>query len=398
MQTPYLKFLQTKKGLRAVFQQENGRLLCRIFQGQTTDVPILIAENTLPYFSLCSYREYTYLLYTSAQGEVILSASKDLYRWEPRTLFRQERPAPTYYFMAPQQDALHLIYHQPMGNTGLHSLMYTVFQQGQCQKPYCIDHFLPSPPEIFRAKRLGENHLILYYRSAKTTLSARELLLSPFTVGSLSPLIQTSSPWLDVSVHDHGEKIHVLYLARNLFRTQVLYRYRQTASISRPRLIWEGVGCSSCLLTQEQERVCLLWTAGGETFRCLSADNGHTFGPVESMTEEFPYPLEKGQLVTEDTAFFAEETLGNKEWYYLPKNISTASADRIAAAESGPSAAELAHLLAQQKEELSQWKQKAAQLESRLSALHQENLHLRERTTPPEEPSEPTAEEPTVET
>lgn len=390
MQTPYLKFLHTQKGSRAVFHQENGRIFCRVLSGSAA-APILIAENTLPRFSLCCYRDHTYLLYTTQQGEVILSASPDLYRWEPRLLFHQENRHPVTYFMVPQPDALHLIYHQPMGNNGIHALMYTVYRQGQCQKPYCIDHFLPSPPAGFQAKRLSENHLILYYRSAKTTLSARELLLSPFTVGSLSPLAQTSSPWLDLSIHDHGEKIHLLYLVRNLFRTQVLYRYRQTSAMSRPRLIWEGVGCNSCLLTQQKESLSLLWTAGGETFRCISADNGHTFGPVESLTEDLPPALEKAQLITDQTDAFSEETLGNTEWFYIPDTVSfQREPSCISAAENHT--AELSRLLSQKDQEFHQldqkWRQQVSQLESRLSALRLENESLRQKISEPPETEE----------
>ncbi|MBM6830165.1 hypothetical protein H9X85_11290 [Anaerotignum lactatifermentans] len=392
MQTPYLKFLHTPKGSDAVFYQEKDRIFCRILHGQAA-APLLLAEHTLPRFSLCRYRDYTYLLYTTQQGEVTLSASPDLYRWEPRVLFRQESRQPISYFMVPQQDALHLIYHQPIGNTGIHGLMYTVYRQGQCQKPYCIDHFLPSPSIIFQAKRLSENHLILYYRSAKTTLSARELLLSPFTVGSLSPLAQTSSPWLDLSIHDHGEKIHLLYLVRNLFRTQVLYRYRQTSAMSRPRLIWEGVGCTSCLLTQQKEVLSLLWTAGGETFRCISTDNGHTFGPVESLTEDLPPALEKGRLVSDPSESFAEETLGNPEWFYLPDGISSQSEQQsISAAEAHRE--ELSRLLSQKETQMQQaeqnWRQQMAQLEARLSSLRLENERLRQKEAPSasEAPSE----------
>lgn len=394
MQTPYLKFLHTQKGARAIFHQENGRIFCRVFQDQATATPILIAENTLPRFSLCYYREHIYLLYTTQQGEVILSASPDFYRWEPRLLFHQENRQPITYFMAPQPDALHLIYHQPVGGSGIHALMYTVYRQGQCQKPYCIDHFLPSPPTVFQAKRLSENHLILYYRSAKTTLSARELLLSPFTVGSLSPLAQTSAPWLDLSIHDHGEKIHLLYLVRNLFRTQVLYRYRQTSAMSRPRLIWEGIGCSSCLLTQQEDALSLLWTAGGETFRCLSTDNGHTFGPVESLTEYLPTALEKGQFLTDRADAFAEETFGSPEWFYIPGGLSRKDEPgTLSAAEN--STTELSKLLSQKDEEFHQmdqkWKTHVSQLENRLSSLLLENESLREKISASAEENTPSS-------
>lgn len=389
MQTPFTKFLQTKSGVCAVFQQENGNIFCRILQGNEPGNSILLAEKTRPYFSLCRYQDYTYLLFVTQNGELTLSASADLCHWEPRILQQQSSLGTGNYFMIPQQDAFHLIYHKPIYPNGIHALLYAVFRQGTWQKPYCLDHFLPMPNIAFQAKRLKENHVILYYPSGKTAFSARELLLSPFTVGSLSPLIQTSSPAIDVSICESRDRIHILYLVRNLFRTQVLYRYRQTTAISRPRLIWEGIGCDTCMIFQSNHQLSLLWTAGGETFRCVSENDGHTFGPVESLTEFLPFPTRKGELVSDSSFAVTSETLGSEHGFFLPSSAAEnrqISENTLHAAEESSNQINASQSMDAYSQKLfavnEAWQKKVTALESEMENLKQENETLRAALTP----------------
>jgi len=80
MQNPNVKYLKTPQGDIAVFSLEHNRLWCR---RQTSDgryTPFCIAEGVSA-FSLCQYESYTYLLYPTTDGRLILSASSDLMQW-----------------------------------------------------------------------------------------------------------------------------------------------------------------------------------------------------------------------------------------------------------------------------------------------------------------------------
>ena len=170
MQIPNVKYLQTETGQYACFYQENHTIFCRISTKSGWSAPTSVATHVLPLFSLCQYDRHTYLLYTTEAGELILCASGDLSHWEPRTLYQNAGTGSVKYFMIPQKDTFHVVYHVPTEQGGIHSLMYSSFRQGQWQTPYCIDRFLPLPQEIFRARRLGNEHIILYYRSGRNTI------------------------------------------------------------------------------------------------------------------------------------------------------------------------------------------------------------------------------------
>lgn len=59
-------------------------------------------------------------------------------------------------------------------------------------------------------------------------------MLLSHTLGTLTPLVQAQTNFIDISIVNDMERIHTLYIIRNMFRTQVLYQYKQTTAISTP--------------------------------------------------------------------------------------------------------------------------------------------------------------------
>lgn len=398
MQNPNVKYLKTPQGDIAVFSLEHNRLWCR---RQTSDgryTPFCIAEGVSA-FSLCQYESYTYLLYPTTDGRLILSASSDLMQWEPRPLWQasDKRWQNTYCFMAPQKDAFHLFYGVSQPQSGNHVLEYALFQKGQWQPPYQIDHFLPLPGAPFLGRRLGENHVILYYRSHHSTISAREILLSPFTMGSLSPLIQTGGTCTDFSILEDNQQMHILYLSRNLFRNQVVYRCKQGSAVGRPFVLWEsGSACDHCLVYRQQDKIVLFWCANGLPMRCI-CENGTSIGPVERCT--FPFPLQslKGEFIGASDPF-AAEAIGDRQNNFHPaifsENTPSLSQPQLYAAstpapspvreEENNELEELRALLSQRSEEISavnaKWKAQVDALQEKLAAY--ENAESTENNTP----------------
>ena len=262
MQNPYVKYLKTKNGYFYLFYYEHGNIFCRSFSHDGWTVPQKIAEKASPVFSVCQYEAITYLLYSGGEGQLYLASSADFASWEHRPLRNGISPTDrTRFFLLPTKEAFHIIYHLPTEATGVDSLVYSVFRNGQWEKPYQIDRFLPLKQTPFLARRLSDAHIILYYRTGRNVLSAREMLLTPYTIGSVTPLIQTPTPCTDLSIINDTERIHILYFVRNMFRTQVVYQYKHTVAISTPRILWEDTNCENCLAYQENGRLILMWTA-----------------------------------------------------------------------------------------------------------------------------------------
>ena len=174
MQNPYVKYLKTKNGYFYLFYYEHGNIFCRSFSHDGWTVPQKIAEKASPVFSVCQYEAITYLLYSGGEGQLYLASSADFASWEHRPLRNGTSPTDrTRFFLLPSKEAFHIIYHLPTEATGVDSLVYSVFRNGQWEKPYQIDRFLPLKQTPFLARRLSDAHIIFITAPAETS-SAQE--------------------------------------------------------------------------------------------------------------------------------------------------------------------------------------------------------------------------------
>ena len=309
MQNPNVKYVKTATGNLFVFYLENGAIFCQQYTQNNFSPPLMIAEKIIGMFSVCQYSNTTYVLYCQTDGKLHMSVSKDHTHWDETVVMENpQNSGKGKIFLLPTETSFHMIYHLPTASTGIDSLLYTQYENSSWGKPYQIDRFMPYGKNPFFARRLSNDHIILYYRTSRNIWSAREMLLSPYTMGSLTPMIQTHSPYIDISIVNSKERIHILYCIRTMFRTQVVYQYKQTSIISTPRVIWDDVNCDQCIAHIEKDSLILMWTANNIPMRCISKDQGATFGIAEKFTDKFPARCIKCELIgADDVAFNATE-------------------------------------------------------------------------------------------
>ena len=320
MQNPNVKYLKMSNGYFCVFYRENNALFFKTNMNNGWSSPQILAERMGSTFSICQHGQAYYVLYCSLEGNLYIITTQDFVNWEHKALPPNTSCAnASRFFLVPDEESLHLIYSLPTETRGVESLVYISYSNGQWEKPYPIDRFIPFGRTSFLARRLRKEHIILYYRTARSTWSAREMLLTPFTMGSLTPMIQAPTNFIDISIVNDTERIHFLYTVRSMFRTQVVYQYKQATAISTPRILWEDANCDNCLAFLEHEKVVLMWTVNGQPLRCTSENNGATFGVVERYTGNFPARCTKGEVLgAEAGELNAMETYGDLSRSFQP--------------------------------------------------------------------------------
>lgn len=414
MQSPHLKYFQGKNQDLYLFFHETGTLYYKALTLGGWSHTQILAEKTGPMFSIAYYENQVFVLYSSIDGMLMLAKTTDFNHWERRQLLPEKRDlSRTKFFMSPDQNAFHLIYHLPTENTGIHSLIYASFQNGEWTNSYQIDRFMPFVGESFLTGQVSRNHVIVYYRTARNVISAREMLFSPYTIGSVNPIIQTPYPCVDISIINDSQRIHLLYIVKGMFRSQVVYQYKQSASISTPRVIWEDVSCENCMVFQEKGQLKLMWISGGQPYLCVSENNGGNFLAVEKYTASFPKHVVKGQFIQanpEGAPIQAAEALGDsREGYAMAvfgagQNVTTqpvminaasssntfensmlqqtASQEDNVYLEQQEQIEELTRLLSQRSEEITEvnarWKEQTQALEQEIIAL-QRSLYMQQQ-------------------
>ncbi len=410
MQIPYVKYLKTKNQDTLLVYFERNALFFKIGTNSGWSHAQMIADEVNPSFALSYYNGEAFLLYSTRLGELYIVRTSDFVKWDRKQISIEKKDlSQTKFFMTTDQSALHLFYHLPTETAGVHALIYTVFRNGKWEKPCQIDRFLPFGQTPFLTGKRNPRHIMLYYRSARNVVTVREMLLSPSTIGSMYPVIQTPYPCTDLSIIQDEERIHMLYIVKNFFRSQVIYQYKQATSISAPRVLWEGGSCEQCLIFQRNHKLEAMWIAGGQPYCCQSVDNGNRFSPIERYTAFFPYHCIKGELLTEDkTVLNASEAFGDGQNGFqlavfapaapvilLENDIMAASRESDAyfatkQQSKNQQIEELTKLLVRRGEELAnlnmRWRERQNQIETekqnlmaQVSALETENIRLQEK-------------------
>lgn len=290
MREQTVKYLRTPNNELFCFFYENNAIYYRIYDQNRWYEIHELAQNTIPCFSLCCGEDSIFVLYQLKDGTIHISRTKNGRNWDDKILFENQSCDPPYsnFFISADKNRLHLIYNVVNKGTPMHTLMYTAFENGQWEKPSEIDKFYPFGKTPFFASALGKHHILLYYKSNEMTVCSREILLFPFTIGTLNTLIRTSYQCIDYSFIADENKIHMLYIIRGFFTCQVIYQFKQASRISPPCVLWEGSYCESCCLFKINNTLWFLWTAKSQPYCCTSDNNGKSFSHVTAYGKWFP--------------------------------------------------------------------------------------------------------------
>lgn len=420
MQSTHVKYLKLNQQNLCILYHELNTLYYKVSTQNGWSHPQALATNVSPMFSIAERENCAYVLYSTLEGNMILAKTTNFNHWDYNQIISGKKDLTrTKFFIIPEENRFHMIYHLPTELTGVHSLVYAVSDNSQWDTPYKIDRIMPFSSVPFFAKKVKSNHIILYYRTARNVISAREMLLSPHTMGSVNPIIQTPYPCIDLSILNDAERIHLLYIVKGMFRCQVVYQYKEATSISTPRVLWEDANCENCTIYEKDTQLHLMWIANGQPYHCSSTNNGGSFQAVEKYTTVFPRKCIKGEFITAEQmpSFHAAELYGDADNNYQPIQMiskeqkttqifsvpqaNTVAAPNISATEHHKNADiypqsistfqitpeplqqqidELSRLLAQRSEEIgsinAKWRETVSQLEQELLAEKSKSSNL----------------------
>ena len=136
MQNPYVKYLKTKMATFIFFIMNTAIFSVAAFPMTAGQCRRKLRRKPLLFFSVCQYEAIIYLLYSGGEGQLYLASSADFANWEHRPLRNGTSPTDrTRFFLLPSKEAFHIIYHLPTEATGVDSLVYSVFRNGQWKNP-----------------------------------------------------------------------------------------------------------------------------------------------------------------------------------------------------------------------------------------------------------------------
>lgn len=321
MENPYIKYLKTMENETLVFYTENNTLLMFEYKPLYSCPFQIIADNITGKFSVCHYQGTTYVTYYKNDGNLYVCTTKNNIDFTHTLCMVQPPNFPLgKVTLIPTDETCYMIYHTPSQYNNIENLVYSQYIDGIWQAQKIIDQMIIgniNNLNPYFTRRLSDEHLILYYMTSKNLWSSKELLISTNTQGNRKTLIQSNSSFVDISIVNTQEKIHVLYIIKNMFKTQVVYQYRQTDAVSPPRVIWESSYCQHCLAYLQGSKLTLMWRINQVLMECISYDEGATFQPVARYKDFYPNKCDKcefysyGENHINTTAIYSNSSKGN---------------------------------------------------------------------------------------
>lgn len=279
MQMQAMRLLRTKTNSLYFFFYSDGKILMKKGEHSCFSVPEVIIEGVSSNFSVCLSPEgEPYVLCISHSGGIYICRETSKL-WEKKlllenTAFQQNTMQFSLFF---QKDKIHLIYSMPSEDGKHHYIMSLICRKGVWEKPYKIDSFLPFRQGGFLIHEIEKNHIVLYYKTQDNKVCSREMLMDPIILGTRNVLIPTSMYCMDLSFLTSQNKIHLAYIVKGSFSSQLLYKNKAQNGISQPIVLFEGQRLESCLLFEMQSRLYLFWMAGGQLFYVVSDHQGESF-------------------------------------------------------------------------------------------------------------------------
>lgn len=319
MENPYIKYLKTDSGNTYIYYTENGNLIMYEYKPLHSCPYEVIATNVVGRFSLSHYDGTTYITYYKNDGNLYVCTTKDNIQFTHTIcMVNPHNFGKGKVFLIPMENTCYMVYNTPTEISNIENLVYSEYVDGVWQSPINIDRLISNGNQNYYARRLSLDHIVFYYKTSKNLWNSKELLISSNTQGKRNTLFQSNSPCIDISIVNTSEKIHMLYITRNMFRTQVVYQYKHTNAISPPRILWEGNYCQHCLAFLEGSKLTLMWRINQVFMECVSYDEGVTFSPVSRYSGLYPSKCEKGEYVASggisefnSTGFYADSIRGN---------------------------------------------------------------------------------------
>jgi hypothetical protein len=195
-----------------------------------------------------------------------------------------------------QEDGITIIYNQPSEERGSCLYKRRLTDEGW-EAPERIDY---NRGGVFEVQRLGRDHILLFYQTRGTewNLCCREI--TPNKTGALKSIFSTNYHIADTSFLTTQDAIHALFVVKNMFGSQLIYRRNATGEFSAPLVLNEAQRLENCLLYIVRGKLYVSFMQAGSLFFCVSCDMGATFDRPRRYLSKFCHHPAKARYVSEE--------------------------------------------------------------------------------------------------
>jgi hypothetical protein len=273
------------------------------------------AKNARDNFTVTEDGGVLHLFCQDAQGDIIL-ATLDVggEKWASRVVLKNQLDRIHSIVLHPiiTETGLTIIYNTPgTEDRGSFLSIQNLDAKGQWSKATRLDKFFASGPSLFEVQRVSKNHLILFYQKRGQENNLGYMEITPEQQGNYNIFFTTNYFVSDSSYLTTENGIHLLFVVKSMFSSQLIYRKKMDDEISNPIVLHEAQRIENCLLYFAKGSLYAAFLAAGQLCQCVSLDKGNSFSRPVRYKYKFCQNPEKANFSSqtpqsEDTAFLRQ--------------------------------------------------------------------------------------------
>jgi hypothetical protein len=262
---------------------------------------------------------FIYLVCQDSVGDLSISNNKNG-SWESRVILKNQAASIYKISMQPifTQTGMSLIYNIPSQDDKGHNLVLQSLNDSGVWSPAArIDKFYATHGKMYQLQMLNSSHGILFYqtRGTENILGYREI--TPDKFGNFYSFYKSSYQVLDSSFLTTASTIHVLFIVKTMFSSQLLYKKKDNNEFSTSTVIWDAPRMDNCHLFFSNDNLYISYVNNGHLYMCMSEDKGNTFSKPIKYRKKFCLHPVKANYISEtsqrENVYFVRQLYVDRE-------------------------------------------------------------------------------------
>lgn len=263
----------------------------------------MIIENVLDYFSVSlDEKGQIYIFCQDKDGNIKLATSlgED---FKISNLFKKDFNIPERAIFSPLffEKNISLIFNSyAEENKDNYISIKTLIEGKKWTNTENIDIFSVISGNFFEVQKLNDKDIIMVYEKVDKDIQIGYKEILDGKISSFIPFHKTGYQIVDFSFLAVNNTIHFLYIVKNLFSSQVIYRRKDERGLSSPIILYEGQKIKDCNLIFSENILYCMFTINFNLFYCTSADYGDSFSGILKYKKSFNQDIIKANFITND--------------------------------------------------------------------------------------------------
>lgn len=259
-----------------------------------------IISNVLDCFTVSTDKnKEIYITCQNYSGEVIIC--KESENFKSKILFKNENNNNHQTVFKPLflNSSISFLYNSSVSESKTDYIsVKTLIENKGFTKPENIDIFSPFSNNIFNLEKIDENNFVLIYQKRERELQLGYKEISNGKIGNFVPIHKTGYQLVDYSYLVCDEVIHFIYIIKNMFSNQVIYKRKDEAGMSSSVVLYEGQKTKSCNISLIKNRLYCMFTINQSLYYTVSDDFGNIFSSISKYKKMFNENTVKGNFIS----------------------------------------------------------------------------------------------------